>query len=745
MRNGISLIVILVTMLFGQFVSARTGRAADGCTARGCHAGISDIVPMSLDMMQLIKKNGQRHGDPDGCVICHGGSPGETKKKKAHRSIPATLLRAAGPKDFYPDPGSIWIARNTCGVCHPGYVYRSRQSLMNTEAGKIQGSLHAWGIEQVQGHRVPWGNYDITDTDGPVPSGASKSYEYYMAMQVRQYPDQYPAALSRIPLPDPDKIESDPKLAGFTYQRQECQRCHLGVRGREMLGEYRGMGCSACHMPYGTDGLYQGDDASISKEEPGHILRHRIAGNRKTGGIQPETCNTCHNGGKRTGVSYLGLMESAFQGPLDKDGNPGPALHGKTYRQIFADLHHQTGSNPAENSKNGLLCQDCHTSMDVHGDGNIHGTTLAQVEIECTDCHGTPEKWPWELPLGHGDEFGREVSKPEMRGVTDEKLLSDRQFGFNHDPREGFLLTARGNPLGNVVRSGDTVIVYSAAGNDFMVPLLKQIKEKTSWKKPAGKIAMSSVSLHLERMECYACHATWVPQSYGRYVRVDYQDKNPSRTDWVASGNSHTENGQTSESSRGSRGILSPGRVEEHPDFLRWEDPVLGVNGEGRISPLMPGSQVVYSVIGKKGSLLAYNQTALNPTQAGDIGQDYIPTAFDMAPAQPHTNQREARTCENCHTCLKAAGLGLEGAARWTRILSEEGIQIATVGTHWPLSRAFNKKETAVFLKTGTCMGCHVNMEDPIFWKKVSEQKLPDSSKHEELMNQVLRRQQFPF
>jgi hypothetical protein len=32
--------------------------------------------------------------------------------------------------------------------------------------------------------------------------------------------------------------------------------------------------------------------------------------------------------------------------------------------------------------------------------GNITGTTLAFVKIECNDCHGTPSQFPWELPLG---------------------------------------------------------------------------------------------------------------------------------------------------------------------------------------------------------------------------------------------------------------------------------------------------------------------------------------------------------
>ena len=42
-----------------------------------------------------------------------------------------------------------------------------------------------------------------------------------------------------------------------------------------------------------------------------------------------------------------------------------------------------------------MLCQDCQTTLDMHGHGNSPGTTLAQVEIECEDCHGTADEVGW--------------------------------------------------------------------------------------------------------------------------------------------------------------------------------------------------------------------------------------------------------------------------------------------------------------------------------------------------------------
>lgn len=165
---------------------------------------------------------------------------------------------------FYPDPGSVWIADNTCGQCHPGYPYRLERSLMNTEAGKIQGNLHTWCSAEVQNHKVPWDNYAVKDTDGQVPQVGTEAYKQYMQEMMAAHKEQFPLELQQIPQPSVDEIEKDPKLAGFTYQRQQC---HVAIKGREKRGDYRGMGCSSCHIPYGNEGYYEGEDPTIDKAQ----------------------------------------------------------------------------------------------------------------------------------------------------------------------------------------------------------------------------------------------------------------------------------------------------------------------------------------------------------------------------------------------------------------------------------------------------------------------------------------------
>ena len=432
-----------------------------------------------------------------------------------------------------------------------------------------------------------------------------------MTAMIAAYPGQYPASLEQLPNPSPEDVLDDPFQAGFTYQRQQCQRCQVGIQGRQRRGHYRGMGCSACHIPYSNEGLYEGDDESIPPsppDEPGHMLTHQIMNSREAmSGIPTETCVTCHNRGKRIGVTFQGLLEFPYGTPFTEEGSSQLPLHTKKYLYIQDDLHHQTESRAG--NPGGMLCQDCHTSMDMHGDGNIFGTTLAQVEIECADCHGTTDLFPWELPLGYQEEFGRQLDG-DPRGLTDQ-LLEIQGFGTFYDAEDGFLLTARGNPFGNVVRRGDAVVLHSDTGLDFEVPMLKQISADGTWKSESSQVAMESVGKHMDELECYACHSDWAPQCYGCHVKASYEG-GAEATDWVQIGTTRFADGLTiaehpeeADEAITSPGDVfgtspgeSPGEVNESRSYLRWEEPILGINGEGRVSPLMPGCQVIKTVVG---------------------------------------------------------------------------------------------------------------------------------------------------
>ena len=534
-------------------------------------------------------------------------------------------------------------------------------------------------------------------------------------------------------------------------------------------------GCSSCHVPYSNDGFYEGGDPTIAKDQPGKLLTHQMQGTRKSkvkhgdveySGIPSETCNSCHNRGKRIGVSYQGIMEFPYGSPYNEKGGKQPKLHTKNYVYVKDDLHHAIESRDG-NPAGGMLCQDCHTTVDMHGDGNLPGTTLAQVEIECEDCHGTVSKFPWELPLGYGEEHDTDIGDTP-RGLTDD-VTAEQYFAEVYDAEDGYLADRTRQPVGQRHQEG-------REGHPALCirPRLRSAGPQADRARrhledrPNAEVAMMSVGKHMESMECYACHADWAPQCYGCHITVDYSE-GKTDVDWINNANSRGENGLTADNELGTNGLTSPGKVSETRSYLRWEEPTLGINGEGRVSPLMPGCQVITTVIDKDGNTVAHNETWMTPDAGGTKGLDH-------AAVQPHTAGREARTCESCHDNPKALGYGISGGRFMkgyedgftvdletakgeiipqqsqlqsqpvpsldhdlSRIVTEDGEQLVTVGSHWPLTGPLPQEMREKMERTGLCMGCHQNMTNEDLWDKVSTPGFVNNEQHQEVMNQALQ------
>jgi len=447
--------------------------------------------------------------------VSWGSNPNEEENKtKAHSGTLKYFLDHKGPKDFYPSPTSQWININTCGICHAEQVNAQWSSLMNTEAGKIHGAL--WGFGAKEGYRHYMSNYDLNNTHKRL---GTKTYQEYMKSLEKKEPQAFPKHMQTIPeAPTADEVEKDPSLAVYTYLRQECLRCHTGGKGRSRRGDYRGVGCASCHIPYSNEGFYEGNDSSIPKDKRGHLLTHQIQSSRKVNvsihdinysGIPVETCTTCHNRGKRIGVSYQGLMETEYQSTFDSEGNSQPKLHTKRYLHLTEDIHYSKG----------MLCQDCHTSNDMHGDGFMVGANLGAVEIECQDCHGTTKKYPWELPLGYSDEFSMRAKSGSPRGTT--KTLAEylKKGAIPKDIGDGFLLSARGNPITKATKHGNKIIMHLSSGKDIELKPLKMLKEEEKLSREGLTCYGTNIEGHNSKLECYTCHATWAPpMSMGRHV-----------------------------------------------------------------------------------------------------------------------------------------------------------------------------------------------------------------------------------
>lgn len=718
----------------------------NGC--RSCHQGIESIRDPESGMMQKILEKAATAGFEDNdCIVCHGGNPTATSAKVAHDGTIAYFTENEGPKNFYPDPGSPWINEHTCGMCHAEQVSTQFTSLMFTEAGKIQGTT--WGFGGLQGYEHNVANLPVKELELHERMGTD-TYKKYMAELKEAEPGVFPGEMKGLPpAPTREEVQKNPELAVYTYLRQECQRCHTGVKGRFREGDFRGIGCSSCHIPYSNKGYYEGADPTIDPDEQGHLLVHAIQGTREAkvevngqsySGIPVKTCQACHNRGRRIGVSYEGLMETAYQSPFMSGGEGQSKLHSKNYLHLQPDVH----------MTKGMLCQDCHTSNDAHSYGDLSGAIAGAVEIECQDCHGTPEFDPWELPIGYGDEITTlPPATGAARGLANE-LLPHLKKGTVHPKQEGYLISSRGNPMPNLVKSGEQIILHSASGKDIPFKSLKWLTEHDSLTQE-GKVAMVNTPKHIDKMECYACHAVWAPQCYGCHISIDYS-KEDLKKDWVAVAGTADEHGQTiNERNYGKMGsseaesianFLAAGEVTEQRSYLRWEDPPLAINGDHRVAPAIPGCQTTVTVIGPDGKPVLLNHIfkVAHAEGAGVEGQ----LAIDMAPLQPHTVQAGSRTCESCHTNPKSMGLGIEAGELynrpdtnfvidladaegnplaskrdtlfnaipnlkmdWSRFVDENGKQLQTVGHHFSGSRPLNKEEMVMLDRKGVCLSCH--------------------------------------
>jgi len=601
----------------------------DGCLK--CHEGIETIGEGPV-MSNLP------------CGQCHLGNPAGTSKEEAH-------------KGMYANPADLRVAGRTCGLCHPVEIETLKKSLHATSAGKISGARYANAAQKSR--NAIYANYDIEDKDGNVPEkkGAVPS-------------------LKQLSLYDPSKPISETNHLIDDYLREQCLRCHVWSSGHERAGDYRASGCAACHILYSNQGTYEGGDKAIPKDQRDRPRFHRI-----TAKIPHTQCLHCHNRGGRTGMSFIGKMESDGYGSpwaAEAGKKGGEMLHGKYYNHLKADVHHQKG----------MECIDCHTKQDLHGDGNIYSKRWQAVEIECTDCHGNAK--------AHSN-----------------------------------IKTSWGNPLKNLKKENSQVVLTSKM--DKRQRAIPQVKDILAQGPPLARTAMG-ISGHLEKMECYTCHARWAPQCYGCHAQQNLGKKS---RDWI---NTKSPEDPSKAGLRANRGDTAFS-WEETRSYLRWESPILGINSEGRVSPFITGCQAIFTQIGPDGRAILHNK--IFTTHDGFSG-------IAHAPIQPHTTSREARTCEDCHAHRKTLGLGqgiydarangLDIPFELERIVDEEGKQIQAV-SHYG-ARPFNREEQDKIMRVNVCLSCHDAQKDFQVWKKVTDVTgfAKTNARHKEILKKIFEK-----
>ncbi|WP_136798888.1 MULTISPECIES: multiheme c-type cytochrome [Desulfosediminicola] len=614
---------VFFAFLLAVLLCVTVAQAENQCLT--CHEGIEPISedPEVHDME---------------CVECHFGDASATDAEAAH-------------KGMFANPSDMRVIDQTCGTCHDEIVEHVKKSLHATSAGKISGTRYAWGLQDKMA--AEYATYAVED-DSPEGEHAVKS-------------------LAQLPMYKYDQPESPDNHPANDYLRNQCLRCHVWSDGHQRDGDYRASGCASCHVEYSDAGLYEGGDPTIPKDQKDRPKLHRI-----TKKITETQCLHCHNRGGRTGVSYIGTIESDGYGtPWRADGSKQPKLHGKNYNHLQANIHYERG----------MTCIDCHTMLELHGDGNIYLKREHALEVVCVNCHGT------------------------LEAATDMK-------------------TSRGNEMTNLAKKGDSIVLTSKLdGKEHVVPQLVEAELS-----PEAYVAKKAVPVHMEKLECYSCHARWASQCYGCHAK---QDVSKPSGDWLQG----KPGGDPSKNSMKGNRENSAYAWDESRSYVRWITPVLGINSRGKVSPLIPGCQAIFTQVDGENPLV---NNKVFTTRDGLTG-------ISHTPIHPHTTSIKARSCMDCHANRKTLGLGggiydIEGNFpdgapidfELERIVDENGTQLQAIPHE--VARPFNKEELELMQKAGTCIACH--KKDQKFWMSLKEKSgikgAPNDELHQKAIEAIL-------
>ena len=364
-----------------------------------------------------------------GCVDCHGGDAKALTKAQAHVPGLADLDGSHAtdwleqPFDFirFVNPGDLRVVDTTCGLCHPTESYATKKSMMATGAMLWGAALYNNGSYPLKrphfGEAYDESGMPVRLQTVPPPSDAD------IARGVLPYLDPLPrynvtqmgnvlrvferGGRKPLELGNPDKDE-DPGLPGRRLSQRglgtllRTDPVFLGLTKTRLLdpilwmpgtndhpGDYRGSGCTACHMIYANDrdpvhsgsyaqfgnrGRSKSGDKTIDKQESGHPIRHEL-----TRAIPSSQCIVCHmhpgtnmvttyygdlwyDNETDAGLLYDGKDRSAAERHAIQQKNPeGAALRGKWSDEEF--LAEVTSLNPQ--MKNAQL-------EDYHGHGWLY-------------------------------------------------------------------------------------------------------------------------------------------------------------------------------------------------------------------------------------------------------------------------------------------------------------------------------------------------------------------------------------
>ena len=702
-------------------VSGYRNRTVERCIT--CHDGISAVS--------------SSHPPEFGCVICHGGEPESVDKNQAHATLIYDPQAGTGKRN----PSSLNVVKQSCGqlYCHSGHIREDRnhiqrlnKSMMNTLAGMISGLRYQWAGQSKKTAR--YAKRAISDKDGNIP------HEWGALEKLDKLP-----YFSYLDIPESDKNTIQPisKHPSDRLLRQKCFQCHID--SPPPPGQYRSQGCAACHFAYSKTGLYEGNDPTISKTQPGHAKLHQIQALPKR-----KICVQCH---QRFSIQTLGNEPSPVKniivGPINQNEEaknmPEETLQqqeeveqqqvSEGFSAMMNNEELLTVESQKEDNKSaeeeelslftgkgnvqidvhtarGLDCIDCHTQRDIMGDGNLYSKQHQAVEIRCETCHGNDSTYPMISKVTELDDAVIRLSKHykgKPNSVGDWMAVSERK-----------------QRMTNVkVQNGKMVTIGKQSGRVYNIPLLRDKQ-------------IHFIPQHQSRLECTACHSQWVVGCQSCHASMKL-------------------------------GQVELKTSEKTP--IKIQQPYLMIGPRGKVAPMFAQPERHFSMLDEKG----------NPILAlGSIGQHrgkYQKWHFTNPDTSsgsnlayslnPHSTGTKVRSCESCHLSPETLGLGkgdlkiganntgkndslvplnrLDEKTQASVFDPQAKVSIrgeVLAGSHQLKARPFNQKEIVRILRVGNCIPCHDRYGDRIYQDIKKSYAFESTLEHRQLREQILNSRQ---
>ncbi len=359
----VTIALLLAGAALATFMAAQSNQPAPSAVTEGdsagcisCHGQTDSATMHPSGTVQLT------------CVGCHGGNGSVKTKAAAHPKpeIPSLWKSSANPvrpaaewlkesKEYirFVNPGDLRVAEETCGSagCHAREVRAVSTSMMTHGAMLWSAALYNNGSFPLKGahfgesyspsgaprilREFPPPDADLTRTKGILPELAPLArWEASQPGNVLRVFERGGGPRADTGNPNPEEtpgrpddklsdrgpgtlLATDPVFLGL--QKTRLLDPLLSMPGtNDHPGDYRGSGCTACHVIYANDrspmhsasyakfgnqGHSAQADPTIPTTEAGHPIRHEF-----TLSIPTSQCITCHvHPGTNMVASYLGL------------------------------------------------------------------------------------------------------------------------------------------------------------------------------------------------------------------------------------------------------------------------------------------------------------------------------------------------------------------------------------------------------------------------------------------------------